>query len=113
MRQVLYNQGIEVNSFSLNVDTVTIEWRQTTAPYSVVHSYTGLLQTNCTIKCMFANASEGSNYYIVLKDRNALETWSGNPIAIGSNEFQFGYFDRLRLQSNGSCIKCMCNLFMR
>jgi Dockerin type I domain len=47
--------------------------------------------TNGNIACTFPGGSIGNSYYIVLKHRNTLETWSANPVTItvGTNSYDF------------------------
>ncbi len=56
-------------------DTITVFLRNTTSPFSIADSVKAFLDSlgNCSIK--FLNAVSGS-YYIVIKNRNHLETWS-------------------------------------
>jgi opacity protein-like surface antigen len=82
MASVLQNQG-QANGI-YDVDSVTIEIRQATSPFAVMDTYTGILQTNGTIHCTFPQAIEGHSYYLVLKHRNALETWSASPVVISA-----------------------------
>ena len=87
MESALANQG-QINGNN-DADTLTIELRDATAPYSLAHTYTGVLKTNGNITCNFPNASEGQQYYVVLKHRNALETWSANPITLSNAVYDF------------------------
>jgi hypothetical protein len=63
------------NKLSMS-DTVRAYLRNSFAPYSVVDSSIGIIDS-LTFKSsfMFPNAADG-NYYIQLKHRNSLETWS-------------------------------------
>ena len=87
MKPVLNNQG-QTNGLS-DVDTMTIELHHATFPHATAHSYTGVLKSNGTISCSFPNASEGQNYYVVLKHRNAIETWSANAITLSAAVYDF------------------------
>ena len=72
-----YNTG--TNNLNMT-DTVRAYLRNISSPYAVVDSAIGLLDS-LTFKSalQFTNASTGS-YYIQLKHRNSLETWSKNPV---------------------------------
>jgi hypothetical protein len=85
LSKVLYNQGIESNPSTTNCDSITLELHQSVSPYTLVHSCDGLLQTNGNIVCQFPHSAIGQNYYLVLRHRNSIETWSANPILISSN----------------------------
>jgi photosystem II stability/assembly factor-like uncharacterized protein len=58
-------------------DTVRIYLRNNIAPYSVIDSSIVYLDSNGSSPSLFANANSGS-YYIQVKHRNAMETWSSS-----------------------------------
>jgi hypothetical protein len=62
---------------STQCDFITVELRNSTPPYAVAASYTGILATNGTLACEFPSDKVGGTYFIALKHRNSLETWSG------------------------------------
>ncbi|MEN9340344.1 MAG: hypothetical protein RIQ62_1656 [Bacteroidota bacterium] len=86
MLPVLYNQGIS-NNVSI-CDTVRIELRQPNSPYFLVQSYTGLLLTNGSIT--INTGSLVGSYYVVVKHRNGLPTWSANPVNLSNGT---SYYD--------------------
>src|SRR3954465_4480658 len=63
-------------------DTAVIELRDPANTNTVVQSFKGLFQVNGTMACTFSNAAIGNSYYVVIKHRNSLETWSAAPIAM-------------------------------
>lgn len=80
MRNVLYNQG--VTSMSGNeCDTIIIQLRQAVSPYAVVSERSALLHTDGQVS-FHGNAALGQSYYVVIKHRNSVETWSANPITM-------------------------------
>lgn len=89
MNTVLMNQAV-VNAGMNDCDSITVELHNTTSPYNVSYSFSGRLQTNGTLSCSFPGTAIGSSYYLVVKSRNALETWSAAPISIStSNSYDF------------------------
>jgi hypothetical protein len=82
MRPVLANQG--VGSSTTDVDNVTIELHNTSAPFATFATTTAMLKTNGDAVATFSSAPVGS-FYIVVKHRNSLETWSANPVTIGAS----------------------------
>jgi hypothetical protein len=74
MRPVLMNSGIGMSSTL--ADNITVELHDATSPYALRYSFTGVLETDGDLACTFASGARGNTYYIVLKHRNALETWS-------------------------------------
>lgn len=82
MQSVLLNQGI--TSPSNITDSITVELHSTTPPYSLVRSSTVLLNTNGTATCTYTPLLSGS-YYIAIKHRNSITTWSSTPVNIGAS----------------------------
>ena len=79
MNHTLMNQGVPGATAQMT-DTVTIQLRNTIAPYEVMYSYRTLLLTNgyATV-----NVPSFGTYFLVVKQRNGLETWSKNPVSPG------------------------------
>lgn len=60
-------------------DTVRIQLRNAGSPYAVVDSAKGVVDSvTLTVQVLFPNAPNG-NYYIAVKHRNSIETWSAAP----------------------------------
>ena len=89
MRAVMANQGI--GSSSTDVDTVTIELRDATN-YAVVDTATAMLQTNGNAVATYNTAPVGS-FYIVVKHRNAVQTWSAAPHAVRATPSIYDFTD--------------------
>lgn len=87
MTPVLQNQGVGMNA--LVTDTIVVELRHPIAPYSVAASVTTIVQTNGHATCSFGPVSGA--YYIVVRHRNSLNTWSASPVNIsaGLNTYDF------------------------
>ncbi len=62
-------------------DTITAYLRNTTSPYAKVDSAMSYLNSNGIADLNFPHAPTG-NYYLVLKHRNSIETWSSSGVAI-------------------------------
>jgi hypothetical protein len=60
-------------------DTITIELRNSSDPYSLIDQSKILLDDNGQGSGRFYNALNGIPYYIVVKHHNAVETWSALP----------------------------------
>ena len=104
MAPVKANQGI--GSSTTDVDDITIELRDATT-YAVVATTTGVLQTDGSAACTFATAQTGS-FYIAVKHRNAVQTWSASPVTLGSvSSYDFttaankAYGDNMKEVSSG------------
>ncbi len=83
MENVLYNQGVTAIA-GTECDTIQIELRNNTSPYAVASTSTQVIKTNGTVT-FSGTAAMGQSYYIVLKHRNAIQTWSANPVLLNQN----------------------------
>jgi hypothetical protein len=83
MENVLYNQGVAAIT-GTQCDTIQIELRQSTAPFTIASSSTQVINTNGTFT-FNGTAAIGQSYYIVIKHRNGLQTWSANPVLLTEN----------------------------
>lgn len=71
-----YNSG----SDSQVSDTITVELRNSTSPFAVADVTQAVVSSSGNAELKFSNAADG-NYYIAVKHRNSIETWSANTIA--------------------------------
>lgn len=106
---------LDVNTLRLNSrDTVTSYLANSMSPYNFVDSAKSIIDTvNYTGSFLFANAPSGI-YYIAIKHRNSLETWSksgGEEYKVGINlNYNFttslaqAYGNNLKLISGLACI---------
>lgn len=87
MQPVLLNQGVLSNPSI--TDAIFVELHHADTPYHVVTSQSTFLQTNGIANCVFTTYL--GNYYIVIKHRNTLETWSAEPVLLNSvsNNYDF------------------------
>ena len=85
--QGFYNAG--TNS-TVN-DTVTVIMRQSNAPYNAVDSSKAVISNNGTGSFSFSNAQNGVYYYIELKHRNSIETWSNATQRFMSNYLAYNF----------------------
>ncbi|MBK7761892.1 MAG: hypothetical protein IPI46_00780 [Bacteroidetes bacterium] len=83
MENVLYTQGVTPLP-SDACDTIQIELRQSTWPYALVSATKQVIKTNGTVT-FNGTAAGGQACYIVIKHRNAVETWSANPVMLTEN----------------------------
>jgi len=83
MQPVLFNQGV-CNTCTTQTDTIVVELHDSANTSSVAASFKGLLLVDGTIACTFPNSVIGNSYYIAVKHRTALETWSAFPIVMSA-----------------------------
>ena len=95
MNPVLMNQGIGMN---LNdCDSIEVELRDPNN-FNLVSAVKTLMQTDGTATCLFP--SMNNTFYVVIKHRNSVETWSSNPVMISGNSNY--YFTTALSQAYGS-----------
>ncbi|MFY7885583.1 MAG: hypothetical protein ACOVOV_12170, partial [Dolichospermum sp.] len=64
-------------------DTITVELHGTSSPYDMVYSVSDTLSTAGQASLLFPGGALGNYYYIVVKHRNSVETWSADSVLIG------------------------------
>jgi len=62
-------------------DTVKVYLRNSSAPYAIIDSSKSVVSDSGKSVCMFSNAASGT-YFIEVKHRNSIETWSSTGIAM-------------------------------
>ncbi len=80
MTPVLFNNGLSTDP--TDVDSVTIELHNASFPFTTAATVNGLLKTDGHVQVQFPGALIGSFYYIVVKHRNSIETWSDNAVVM-------------------------------
>jgi hypothetical protein len=80
-------QGAAGAQFGAGIaDQVTVELHETDAPFATAYVYPDInLGTNGNIVVSSIPANVTGSYYVVIKHRNSIETWSGLPIVFGAN----------------------------
>jgi hypothetical protein len=78
---------------TLHSDTVTVQLAVSASPYTRVHSLKILLARDGSATANIPSAFVGSSYYLVIRHRNSLETWSSVPIAITAGTVNYDFTD--------------------
>jgi hypothetical protein len=86
MLPVLANQG--ETSTATACDSIDVELHDINT-YAMVQSVRTILNQNGTANCVFP-ATTG-NYYIVVKHRSAIQTWSALPVTVGSTAVSYNF----------------------
>lgn len=94
----------------LHCDTVTLQLASGTSPYTVLYSQTSILKTDGTVQFTFPSAVSGNSYYLIVRHRNGLETWSAAAVLCSSpaitylfNDFQTkAYGNRMKNLGDGN-----------
>ena len=77
-------------SFPGVCDTIEVQLANSTAPYAIAHTVKGTLTISGVGTFLFPLSVAGNSYYVVVKHRNALQTWSAAPVSLTST---FGSYD--------------------
>ncbi|MBL0014145.1 MAG: hypothetical protein IPP30_10680 [Flavobacterium sp.] len=103
--QGYYLGGSTMNSVKLNqwdgvtpatapagteVEDLTIELHETTAPYAALHTTTATLNTDGTLSASFAGAPSGS-FYVVVRGSNLVQTWSATAQTVGNTPLSYDF----------------------
>jgi hypothetical protein len=81
-----YLQGMYDSKLGLmKADTIKVELRNYGSPYEIVDESVAVANTSGYGIYNFSSIQNGMNYYIVVKHRNSLETWSSIPIKFTNN----------------------------
>jgi hypothetical protein len=86
----LYDQGISTDVTA--TDTITVNLHASSPSVSTTPSYSVkvILHNNGTATAIFPGATLGNSYYIALKHRNHMETWSAAPVTFSAtNSYNF------------------------
>jgi hypothetical protein len=79
------------NGTSMNPDTLTVQLRTSSSPFNFVDQTKIILDNNGTGTGSFSNAINGTPYYLVVKHRNAIETWSAIPQVFSANTLTYDF----------------------
>jgi hypothetical protein len=84
MSSSLFDQGISIDATA--TDTITVNLYASTPSVSATADYSVkvILHNDGTATAIFPGATLGNSYYVALKHRNHLETWSASPITFGA-----------------------------
>lgn len=85
--QGFYNSGTNV----MIQDTVRVYFRNGSSPYAIVDSAKAYMSASGTGTFTVSNISNGASYYIQLKHRNSLETWSDSAKTFAGNSLTFNF----------------------
>jgi len=100
------------NGTSMVADTVNVELRNTSSPFALVDQTKILLDNNGQGSGSFQSAVNGTPYFIVVKHRNGVETWSATSQTFMLNTLNYdfttgpskAYGNNLKLVGSKWCI---------
>jgi hypothetical protein len=82
-------------NFPLLCDTIIAELHNSVSPYSLQFSNSGIVNVYGNAVFNFPYTSFGNSYFIVLRHRNALETWSASPVLFNDTIVYYSFTDSL------------------
>jgi len=93
MNSPMFNEGVTVDP--TDCDTMIVSLMDAVL-FTEVERDTVILKTNGTATASYSSSASGNSYYIRLTHRNALETWSSNPVLMGaSGSYNFSSLDTM------------------
>ncbi len=72
-------------------DTVRVYLRNSSSPYAIIDSAIAIVNSSGAGTFTFTNAINGVNYYLQLKHRNSIETWSMTPQQFTSSTLTYNF----------------------
>ena len=86
-------------------DTITVELHEAFSPFTLVYSTKALLETNGFSDVLFSGTgANGNNYYVVVRHRNSIVTWSATPVAMSNAGVSYD-FSSSQTQAAGGNMK--------
>ena len=87
--QGFYDSGTD----AMISDTVQVKIRNSSPPYDIVDSSKTIVNSSGQGTFLFSNAVNGTNYYIAVKHRNSIETWSSIAKPFTSSLLNYNFTD--------------------
>ena len=87
LQPILYNNGLSTNPNAC--DSITCELYTSTGAF--VTSQKGLLLIDGSVNVQFPSTLLGNSYYIVVKSRNAIETWGKLPVLFNNPVINYSF----------------------
>ena len=89
MKGVLYSNHL--NADSTACDYITIELHDAIVMVSIVDSFKAVLHTDGNAEFLFPYSILNHSYYIVVRHRNSVETWSKEPVLFNAQLKSFDF----------------------
>lgn len=72
-------------------DTISIELHNSISPYNILYYTIGTIDINGNGQFIFPAGIINQSFYLVVRHRNALETWSQNPLLINTSTISYDF----------------------
>lgn len=80
-------------NFPLNCDTITVELRKNDAGKTLEMSVKKIVDINGNLSITYPASTYGNSYYVVIKHRHSMETWSSAPLFFNSISLSYSFTD--------------------
>ena len=96
--------GISPNNVA---DTISVELHEANSPHLLTYQTKGVVSTNGIALVNFPSTVNTNSYYVAIKHRNSVETWSTNPVLFSASTSY--NFSTSAIQAYGSNLSDMGN----
>ncbi len=79
------------NGVTMVPDTVRLQFRSTSSPYILIEEKQIFLSSSGSGTGAFTSVMNGTSYYLVVKHRNSIETWSGTGKSFSLNQLNYDF----------------------
>ncbi len=90
-------------------DTITVELRNSVTPYNLIQSIKSIGGQGIAKQIQFSQAVNGTPYYLVVKHRNSIETWSSNAASFASGELTYNFTTSLSQAYGNNMVQSNAN----
>jgi len=80
-----------VSGLSNIADTIVVELHSSVTPFNTIYTSKSVINTEGNGNFQFPISIIGYSYYVVVKHRNSIETWSANPVQFNSNYTSYDF----------------------
>ena len=87
----LLQASVNPNLYPTVCDTVTVQIAQSIPPFTVLYSDKKVINTSGTGTFTFSGINSGGSYYIIVKHRNSIRTWSESPITLTGTSASYDF----------------------
>ncbi len=89
MTPALFNSGVSIDQ--TKCDSIVIELHGSEVPHSLLFSTKGIIDINGNGSFVFPQATNNNSYYIVIRHRNSIETWSAMDVLFDKAEINYNF----------------------
>ena len=82
---------VDPTNYPTLCDTIIVELHNASSPYSLVHSVKNTIDVNGNGQFIFPSDVLTNSYYIVIRHRNSIETWSKTPVLFNGAVVSFDF----------------------